>query len=305
MKMLKNSGLAVGIAVSLSLHGLFFLFVNKKAVPEEERTVEYKVTLSYEAIRPVAAEKTQAQKKEGILQEPQKEEEKEKLPEEQEQIESEPEIRVEKQEKPAPLPEDMQEEELKPQEIPVPDESTEQKKEQEDTTMPYRQEREPGHIDKTKIFAEGLPLREITDEGSLAFAIAEEPEKIDKPLSGRESVPQGTPEETPQASAPGQERLLQEDIPDFSRVFDGLRERIVQKRVYPPVAQKRGYEGTVVVLITLDAGGNLSDLVVSRSSGYSVLDKAAVALIKRVLPYEHNTGKSISVEIPITYELVE
>lgn len=303
MKMLKNSGLAVGIAVSLCLHGLFFLYVNKKAEPEEEHAAKYKVTLSYAAIPPVAAEKTQAQKKEDILEQPRVDDE--KMPEEQEHIEPEPEIRVEKPAEPPLLPEDVQEEELKPQEMSVPEETPEKKQEQERTQVPQQEEGAEERKTDVKSTAEVIVQEKLPEEGSLAFAVTGEPEKIDEPVSGMESPPQWTPDEAPPASDRGKERLLQEDIPDLSHVFDALRERIVQKRVYPPVARKRGYEGTVVVLITLDAGGDLSALVVAESSGYKVLDKAAVALIKRVLPYEHNTGKSISVEIPITYELVE
>jgi protein TonB len=303
MKMLKNSGLAIGIAVSLCIHGLFFLYANKKAMPVEEHSVKYTVTLFHETIRPASAEKTEAQNKEGILQ-PQKEE-KEYVPEKQKQIETKPEIKVEKKEMPALLPEDVKEEEAKPEETFFSDERMEQKKEQEDAQIPYLRERETGHTAETKTAVEELSAREIADEGLIALAVTEETEKIEEPPSGGESTPHGAPEEIPQASSPGQQRRAREEIPDLSHVFDGLREKIVQKRVYPPVARKRGYEGTVVVLVTLDTVGNLSALVVSRSSGHKVLDKAAVELIKKVLPYEHNTGKTVSVEIPISYELVE
>jgi len=303
MKMLKNSGLAIGIAVSLCIHGIFFLYVHKNAIPVEEHSVKYTVTLFHEATRPVSAEKIEVQNKEGILQ-PRKDE-KEDVPEKPKQIEAEPEIRVEEKEKQLTLPQEMPEEEVKPEETFFSDERTEQKKEQEDTQTPHLREREPGHTAETITAAEEIPDREITDEGALALAVTEETEKIEESPSGGEPAPQGTPEEIPQASSPGQQGRAQEEIPDLSHVFDGLREKIVQKRVYPPVARKRGYEGTVVVLVTLDTVGNLSGLVVSRSSGHKVLDKAAVELIKKVLPYEHNTGKTISVEIPISYELVE
>ena len=46
------------------------------------------------------------------------------------------------------------------------------------------------------------------------------------------------------------------------------------------------------------------ELQVVRSSGHKMLDKAALLLVKKVLPFEHNTGESINIEIPIKYSLV-
>lgn len=92
---------------------------------------------------------------------------------------------------------------------------------------------------------------------------------------------------------------------DYSDLLEGLRQRILSERVYPPQARRRGIEGIVHLLISLDPSGRLIEVRVVRSSGHRMLDNAAVSLIKRVLPYEHGLGKPVTFEISIRYELVD
>ena len=51
--------------------------------------------------------------------------------------------------------------------------------------------------------------------------------------------------------------------------------------VYPLVAKKAGWEGTVLVRVMVETNGRASKVVVSRSSGRKVLDDAAVKAIRR------------------------
>jgi protein TonB len=91
---------------------------------------------------------------------------------------------------------------------------------------------------------------------------------------------------------------------DIGPIVAGLRKRIMEKKIYPSVAKKKGIEGVVLLFLLLDEEGNLAELEVKQSSGHRILDKAAVALIKKVVPYEHDTGQKIPVEIPIHYSIV-
>ena len=50
---------------------------------------------------------------------------------------------------------------------------------------------------------------------------------------------------------------------------------------YPRVAQRRGYEGTVFVEVFVDTKGQVKDFRLAESSGYSLLDKAALASVKK------------------------
>jgi protein TonB len=50
---------------------------------------------------------------------------------------------------------------------------------------------------------------------------------------------------------------------------------------YPRVAQRRGYEGTVFVEVFVDTRGQVKDFRLAESSGYSLLDKAALVSVKK------------------------
>ena len=51
--------------------------------------------------------------------------------------------------------------------------------------------------------------------------------------------------------------------------------------IYPRTAKKCGWEGTVLVRVTVETNGRASKAAVSRSSGHKVLDDAAVKAVKR------------------------
>lgn len=53
------------------------------------------------------------------------------------------------------------------------------------------------------------------------------------------------------------------------------------KPAYPELARKRGQEGLVRVRVEIDEGGNLLSVGVAESSGYKLLDDAAVKTVKR------------------------
>ncbi|MBW1699370.1 MAG: energy transducer TonB [Deltaproteobacteria bacterium] len=53
--------------------------------------------------------------------------------------------------------------------------------------------------------------------------------------------------------------------------------------VYPRAARRRGLQGRVVLEVLVDTRGRVKDLKVFSSSGHSILDKAAVAAVKKWL----------------------
>jgi protein TonB len=50
---------------------------------------------------------------------------------------------------------------------------------------------------------------------------------------------------------------------------------------YPAAAKKRGLTGDVVLLVTIEPDGKVSDAVVEASSGHDLLDRAAVTAVRR------------------------
>jgi protein TonB len=76
---------------------------------------------------------------------------------------------------------------------------------------------------------------------------------------------------------------------------------------YPPVARKQGWQGHVSVEFTVQPDGQLTNVRVTRSSGYHVLDQSALAALRKVghlaEARQWLNGQSITVELPVIYRL--
>lgn len=75
---------------------------------------------------------------------------------------------------------------------------------------------------------------------------------------------------------------------------------------YPRIARLKGYQGHVILKVLVDREGNVSDLELSRSSGYPVLDQAAVDSVKKwifVPAMQGNENVEMWVRIPIRFKL--
>jgi protein TonB len=72
------------------------------------------------------------------------------------------------------------------------------------------------------------------------------------------------------------------------------------------MARKRGYQGTVVLEVLVDRGGKVKELNLSASSGYSVLDQAALASVKTWI-FDPGTrgGEKVDmwVKVPVRFQL--
>ena len=75
---------------------------------------------------------------------------------------------------------------------------------------------------------------------------------------------------------------------------------------YPLIARKRGYQGTVVLEVLVNREGKVKELTLSASSGYSVLDQAALASVKTWL-FDPGTrgGEKVDmwVKVPVRFHL--
>lgn len=78
------------------------------------------------------------------------------------------------------------------------------------------------------------------------------------------------------------------------------------KPKYPGVATSRGWEGTVRLLVKVSAEGDSEEVTVQRSSGYDVLDEAAIEAVEKwkFIPAKRgDTPVSSSVVVPINFVL--
>ena len=76
----------------------------------------------------------------------------------------------------------------------------------------------------------------------------------------------------------------------------GLRIRYAPRvlEYYPRLARQRGYEGTVIVLMVIDADGAVTGASLTRSSGHASLDEAALRIARayRFVPPGHRTARA-------------
>lgn len=65
-----------------------------------------------------------------------------------------------------------------------------------------------------------------------------------------------------------------------------IKNKILQIWEYPPKAYEKNEEGTVVVKISIDAGGSLSATSLVSSSGSTYLDEGALGIVRTASPFE-------------------
>lgn len=92
--------------------------------------------------------------------------------------------------------------------------------------------------------------------------------------------------------------------PDIDGAILAFLAEVEKHKEYPYIARKRGYEGVVTVFVELSAGGELRQVRVEKSSGFSLLDEAAAAVVRRVSPFRHGLGRPVAIKIPISYQLL-
>ncbi len=75
---------------------------------------------------------------------------------------------------------------------------------------------------------------------------------------------------------------------------------------YPPLARRRNYQGTVLLDVLVGRDGTVRDLRLDKSSGYSVLDRSALAAVRtwRFEPARRGTIPiKMWVKVPVRFEM--
>ena len=111
----------------------------------------------------------------------------------------------------------------------------------------------------------------------------------------------------PSMAGPERESLLKDPTGKAISISQArAREGATPAPEYPLVAREAGWEGTVVLQVEVLPGGTAGAVTVYRSSGYPVLDQAAVKAVKawRFVPaMDGNFPIRSSVRIPVKFDL--
>ena len=143
------------------------------------------------------------------------------------------------------------------------------------------------------------------------------------PAATRSTATAAIPAGPQAAPAPGKQRDAQDSVPASSAVASGspqpslreskdhLRQSVLElfsRRLdYPAIARRKGWQVTVTLRLLIEPDGRISRLQVDRTSGYPVLDRAAVeslrlASIPRAQQWLH--GHALELLVPVEYRLV-
>ncbi len=78
---------------------------------------------------------------------------------------------------------------------------------------------------------------------------------------------------------------------------------VEEAKAYPEAARRRGTEGTVRLAFRVGPGGELLSSRVAASSGSTLLDRAALALLASVFPLANPAGRELALELSVRYSL--
>ncbi len=136
-----------------------------------------------------------------------------------------------------------------------------------------------------------------------------------------------TSNSVPDTGAPLHKHTTWEDIPDdilaeapqgaVASLFHatGQEEALVEARpsylentppAYPLIARERGYEGTVILEVLVNSEGRVGDIRLFKSSGYKILDKAALRAVRHWIfepGRRGNTPIEMWVKVPVRFVL--
>ena len=88
----------------------------------------------------------------------------------------------------------------------------------------------------------------------------------------------------------------------------GVGLRYTVPAIYPRIAKKEGWEGTVTLLVVVDVKGKPAKITVDKSSGHKVLDNAAIHAVRKWIfspAKDGNIPIRSSVKLPVHFSLTQ
>lgn len=93
-----------------------------------------------------------------------------------------------------------------------------------------------------------------------------------------------------------------------ARVVSLIYKELSNHFTYPKIAQRRNWQGQVLLAFRLSYNGTIEDIKINHSSGYNVLDQAAIVSLKKIgqLPQASSwLINGMEIQIPIIYQLTQ
>jgi TonB family protein len=162
------------------------------------------------------------------------------------------------------------------------------------------------------------PLPEISpvQEAVLSEEMREDDETQERDTGNNEEAPEGSETQGQEKNNDNrnnevlQDGRAEENGAAANREYEALlayiKDFISNNLVYPLIARRRNIQGTVGISFEIETNGELVSVSVNGSSGSSVLDNAALSLVKKIRPFENVTIKrKLTLRVNIEYKLTE
>jgi len=121
--------------------------------------------------------------------------------------------------------------------------------------------------------------------------------------------------ETPETKVDSAKKIIPEeaasfqtkDIPsNLTNYVKAVQAKIVNAIYYPRQAKEAGWEGNVTLSLNLNSSGYLKEIKIAQSSGYKIIDEAALEVAGKLAPYPpfppQIESSELWVEVPIQYK---
>jgi protein TonB len=156
------------------------------------------------------------------------------------------------------------------------------------------------------------PVQEVRPEPPAPVQARPEPQVAPPPVAPqaeREPAPRVEAQITAKAEAPAPARQPppQLDAGALKAYGDTLVRAFEKGKNYPRLARMRNWQGTTQLKLTIGPDGKLQDVSVGHSSGFEVLDAAALKMVRDSLPLpelpEALRGRALTMTVPILFRL--
>lgn len=107
--------------------------------------------------------------------------------------------------------------------------------------------------------------------------------------------------DAPKKTAPPPPPKVEENYEDNH--LGEIRSILAERLKYPKNARRLNQQGEVSVTFTLSQNGEVSQIAITKSSGFDLLDEAARTLITAASPEFPKPSKSVRITVPISYTL--
>ena len=168
------------------------------------------------------------------------------------------------------------------------------------------------HLVEARTVAPPAPVHTATPAQHVLAPVHQRPQR--KPVK---SVAQAEPA---RAEAPPTPKTLADDTattaalttsqsqgPDEAAIRESLTVTIHQALGehfrYPLLARRRGWQGEVVLAFNVESDGRISNAHIAHSSGYGVLDQAALNALGKVGRLSQPPAFGVSLQLPVIYQL--